>query len=131
MTARSFRGDHRSATRRSNLMYDPETHSTTARRRSGTLAVSLCAVVLVVCVFHALAQSGRKPPKKPSTTETQTSTQSPPVEQTPAPQDSKPRIPVMVVKSNMDAFVSSMYPSVVIEGCLERLHESPAVDART
>jgi len=37
----------------------------------------------------------------------------------------------MVVKSNMDAFVSSIYPSVVIEGCLERLHESPAVDART
>jgi len=37
----------------------------------------------------------------------------------------------MVVKSNMDAFTSAIYPGVVIDGCLERLHESPAVDVRT
>jgi hypothetical protein len=112
-------------------MHHPRTLSRTAHRKPGILAISLCAVLLVAGTFQALAQSGRKPPKRPSTTEAPPTSSQPSETQTATQQDSKPRIPVMVVKSNLDAFTSAIYPSVVIEGCLDRLHEISGLDPRT
>src|SRR5206468_538044 len=74
------------------------------------------------------AQSGRRPPKQPKSPDPfPTKQEEPPVK--PSEQNSIPQIPVKVVWYLQNVGISSYYPRIVEEGCLEQLSRAGAVKA--
>lgn len=96
-------------------------------RRMATLFT--CAVLLMSLSSFSLAQSGRRPPKQPKSPEPLPPKQEEPPVKSSSDQNSKPQIPVKVIWYLQSISISSIYPTIVQEGCLEQLKRSGAVKA--
>lgn len=103
----------------------------TRRMRSHRLwAVSLALLLLLAGLMPvALAQSGRRPPKQPTSPDPlPPKSDEPPIK--PAnDKPSAPKIPVKVVWDHRFIGSSSIYARTVQEACLERLSQSGSINA--
>lgn len=96
----------------------------TARRFS---ALVLSVFILVSAGASVQAQSGRRPPKQPSTADPKPPPQPEPLVQ-PSRTEKTPRLPILAVKDMHNVGISSIYSSIALDGCLEELKLSPAVE---
>jgi len=87
----------------------------------------LFALLLVTAASFAQAQSGRRIPKQPSSTERDPPSQPEPPVQQPTPKESAPRLPILAVK-NLQTVGSSIFTDIALGGCLEELKQSTAVE---
>lgn len=91
----------------------------------------LCALLIIGLAATAEAQSGRRVPKRPTTTEPLPSKESePPVEES-KPKDDKPQIPILVVKDVPNMSTSTILANNVVQACLKRLSEALSVKPRS
>ncbi|HWO01231.1 MAG TPA: hypothetical protein VNS63_18370 [Blastocatellia bacterium] len=85
----------------------------------------LCGLLVVAASVSAPGQSGRRPPKQPSSTDTK-----PPASTEPPVQPSTPAatlLPILVVKNLPNVGSSSILTGIALDGCLEELKQSRAV----
>jgi len=96
-----------------------------------TAATIITLVLLVGSTPISLAQSGRRPPKRPTSPDPLPPKQEEPPIQPSTEQNSSPKIPVKVVWHMSYVGSSTTYSRTVLEGCLERLSQSGSVKATT
>jgi hypothetical protein len=98
---------------------------------SRTAVALLCAWLTFGLAAVTEAQSGRRVPKRPTTTEPLPPKESePPVEES-KPKDDKPQIPILVVKDVPNMSTSTILANNVVQACLKRLSESLSVKPRS
>jgi hypothetical protein len=91
------------------------------------VSLLLFALLLVTAASLAQAQSGRRIPKQPDSTERNLPSQpEPPIQQS-TPKETAPRLPILAVKNLQTVAGSSILTNIVLEGCLEELKQSGAV----
>ena len=95
-------------------------------RRSVSLL--LFALLLVAVASLAQAQSGRRIPKQPGSTERNSPSQPEPTVQQPTPKEKASLIPILAVKNLQTVGSSSIFTDIALGGCLEELKESTAVE---
>jgi hypothetical protein len=88
----------------------------------------LFALLLVTAASFAQAQSGRRVPKQPGSTERNSPSQPEPPVQQPTPTETAPRLPILAVKNLQTVGSSSIFTDIALGGCLEELKQSPAVE---
>jgi hypothetical protein len=88
----------------------------------------LCALLLVTATSAVQAQSGRRPPKQPTSPDPKPQSQPEPPVQSPTPVQAFPRLPILVVKNLPNVGTSSIYSNIALDGCLEELKQSPSVE---
>ena len=91
-------------------------------------AVLFCSMLFMTAVSVVPAQSGRRPPKQPTSSDPIPSAQPEPPIQSPTRDQSFPRLPILVVKFLPNVGTSSIYSNIALDGCLEELKRSPAVE---
>ena len=96
-------------------------------RQCRLLSLLLFGVVLVAASSSALAQSGRRVPKQPTSPDPKPPAQTEPPIQPSAPTEAGPRLPILVVKNLPTVGSSSIYTNIALDGCLEELKRSLAV----
>jgi hypothetical protein len=84
-------------------------------------------LLLVTAASFAQAQSGRRIPKQPGSTERNSPSQPEPPVQQPTPTQTAPRLPILAVKNLQTIGGSSIFADIALEGCLEELKQSAAV----
>lgn len=99
----------------------------TGSRRFANLFL-LCALFLAIASLTAEAQSGRRPPKQPTSPDPKPQSQPEPPIQAPTPAQTFPRLPILVVKNLPNVGTSSIYSNIALDGCLEELKQSPSVE---
>ncbi|HSO76424.1 MAG TPA: hypothetical protein VLU47_16445 [Blastocatellia bacterium] len=98
-------------------------------RKLQRLAVSLLLCVFLAAAFTALAQSGRRIPKQPTSPDPKPPAQTEPSIQPSTP--AAPQLPILVVKNLPTAASSSILANIALNGCIEELKQSPAVQVST
>ncbi|HTG14107.1 MAG TPA: hypothetical protein VK747_02455 [Blastocatellia bacterium] len=93
-------------------------------RRSVSLL--LFALLLVAAASFAQAQSGRRIPKQPDSSERNPPSQPEPPTQ-PSPRETAPLLPILAVKNLQTVGSSSIFTDIALGGCLEELKQSTAV----
>jgi hypothetical protein len=88
----------------------------------------LFALLLVTAASFAQAQSGRRIPKQPGSTERNSPSEPEPPAQQPTPKESAPRLPILAVKNLQTVGSSSIFTDIALGGCLEELKQSTAVE---
>jgi len=96
-------------------------------RQFRLLSLLLFGLVLVAVSSSALAQSGRRVPKQPTSPDPKPPAQTEPPIQPSAPTEAGPRLPILVVKNLPTVGSSSIYTNIALNGCLEELKRSLAV----
>jgi hypothetical protein len=94
-----------------------------AHRRT---AVLVWFLIFVIAAPVSLAQSGRRPPKQPTSPDPLPPKSEEPIKP-PSEQNSGPKIPVKVVWQLSNIGSSSIYSRTVQEACLERLSKSGSI----
>lgn len=103
------------------------TRSSFNLRKLQRLAVSLLLCAFLAAAFTALAQSGRRIPKQPSSPDPKPPAESePPIAPSSSPEPAS-GLPILVVKNLATIGSSSILTSVALDGCLEELKQSRAV----
>ena len=100
-----------------------------SQRTSRALRFATClmsVLFLVTASASIYAQSGRRPPKQPSTTDTKPPPEPP--AQTPSSTATTPRLPILAVKNMISIGMSTIWSNIALDGCLEELKQSPTVD---
>lgn len=98
---------------------------------SRSISLLVCALLILSLATLAEGQSGRRIPKRPSTTEPPPPKESePPVEES-KPKDGAPQIPILVVKDVPNMHGSTIIANNIVQACLKRLSESLAVKPRS
>jgi hypothetical protein len=93
--------------------------------------LSICILLLLSSAPISEAQSGRRPPKRPTSPDPlQPKPEEPPIKP-PSDNTSAPRIPIKVVWNHSYISSSTIYSRTVQEACLERLSQSGSVRATT
>lgn len=92
--------------------------------------ISLCILLLVSSPISR-AQSGRRPPKRPTSPDPLPPKQEEPPIKPSSDHDSEPKIPIKVVWDHAYIASSTIYSRTVQEACLERLSQSGSVRATT
>ena len=96
-------------------------------RRSVSLL--LFALLFVTAASFAQAQSGRRIPKQPGSTERNSPSEpEPPPAQQPTPKETAPLLPILAVKNLQTVGSSSIFTDIALGGCLEELKQSTAVE---
>ncbi|HSE37779.1 MAG TPA: hypothetical protein VLG74_10785 [Blastocatellia bacterium] len=96
-----------------------------------SIAAAVCILLLLSSVPISEAQSGRRPPKQPSSPDPlQPKPEEPPIKPT-SDNNSAPKIPIKVVWNHSYISSSTIYSRTVQEACLERLSQSGSVRATT
>jgi hypothetical protein len=99
-------------------------------RKLQRLAVTLLlGAFMAAAASAALAQSGRRIPRQPSSPDPKPQAQTEPAIQPSTP--AEPRLPILVVKNLPTAASSSIFANIALEGCIEELKLSPAVQVST
>ena len=102
------------------------------RNSAPSIAASFVVIVLLLSAFQvSQAQSGRRPPKRPTSPDPLPPKQEEPPIKPSSEQNQAPKIPVKVVWGQTFIGSSSIYSRTVQEGCLERLSQSGSVRATT
>lgn len=91
------------------------------------IVLCFCASLLLSGASVSRAQSGRKPPKAPTAPDPLPPKQEEPPIKPSSDQDKKNKIPVKVVWHLQTVNLSTMYPRIVQDGCLDRLSQSGSV----
>jgi len=95
----------------------------------GIAGLLLGTLLLLSAASDSIAQSGRRPPKRPASPDPLPPKQEEPPVKPSSTETSKPRIPVKVVWHLQDISSSTVYLRIVETGCLERLSQSGAISA--
>lgn len=91
------------------------------------VSLLLLALLLVTAASFARAQSGRRIPKQPTSTERNPPSQpEPPVHES-TPAEKVPLLPILAIKNLQTIGSSSILTDIALEGCLEELKQSRAV----
>lgn len=102
------------------------TCSVSCARLRRPVSLLFIALLLVTAASFAQAQSGRRIPKQPTSTDTNPPSQpEPPTQSTPT--ETAPRLPILAIKNLQSVGVSSILANTALEGCLEELKQSTAV----
>lgn len=94
------------------------------------VSMFICALLLVSACPISLAQSGRRPPKRPTSPDPLPKEEEPPIKPS-SEQNANPKIPVKVLWHLNYIGSSTIYSRTVLEACLERLSQSGSVNATT
>jgi hypothetical protein len=94
-------------------------------RRSVSLL--LFALLLVTAASFAQAQSGRRIPKQPGSTERNSPAEPEPTIQQTTPTETAPLLPILAIKNLQTVGSSSIFTDIALSGCLEELKQSTAV----
>ena len=90
----------------------------------------VCLLLLLSLSSLSLAQSGRRPPKQPTSPDPLPPKQDePPIKPPSKDQNSTPGVPVKVAWYLQNMNTSSIYSRIVEDGCLDRLSQSGSVKA--
>lgn len=102
------------------------------RHSAGTAApVLFCILLLLSLAQPSQAQSGRRPPKRPTSPDPLPPKQEEPPIRPSSENNSAPKIPIKVAWQRSYISGSTMYTRTVQEACLERLSQSGSVRATT
>jgi hypothetical protein len=85
----------------------------------------ICALLVLT---SAQAQSGRRPPKQPTSPDPMPPAQTEPPIQPSTRAETGHRLPILVVRNLPTIGSSSIYTNIALNGCLEELKRSPAVE---
>jgi hypothetical protein len=96
-------------------------------KRQRRAAVLLWLLIFLIAAPLSEAQSGRRPPKQPTSPDPLPPKNEEPPIKPPSEQNSAPKIPVKVVWQLSHIGSSSIYSRTVQEACLERLSKSGSV----
>jgi hypothetical protein len=96
-----------------------------------TAAICVCMLLLLNASPVAQAQSGRRPPKRPTFPDPLPPKQEEPPIKPSSDQNSGPKIPVKVAWQLRYIGSSTIYSGTVQEACLERLSQSGSIKATT
>lgn len=97
----------------------------------GAAGMLVCVLFLLSAAPISQAQSGRRPPKQPTSPDPlPPKTEEPPIKPS-SSQDSAPKIPVKVVWDHAYIGSSAIYSRTVQEACLDRLSKSGSIRATT
>ena len=94
-------------------------------------AIFICLLLLLGSTPISQAQSGRRPPKRPTSPDPLPPKQEEPPIKPSSDQNSGPKIPIKVVWHLSYVGSSTIYSRTVLEACLERLSQSGSVRATT
>lgn len=94
-------------------------------------AMLVCIVLLLSAAPNSQAQSGRRPPKRPTSPDPLPPKQEEPPIKPSSDQTSAPKIPVKVVWHLSYIGSSTIYSRTVLDACLERLSRSGSIRATT
>lgn len=89
-----------------------------------------CALLVLTAASFVEGQSGRRIPKKPSSPDPAPSAQPEQPIESPQPKETKPQTPVFVASYLAYINTSNIYTNAVMDGCLNRLYESPMIKVR-
>ena len=104
-------------------------HNACSVSRAGlrrSVSLLLFALLLVTAASFAQAQSGRRIPKQPDSTERNPPSQPEPPTQ-PSPRETAPQLSILAVKNLQTVGSSSIFTDIALGGCLEELKQSTAV----
>ncbi|MFY9610017.1 MAG: hypothetical protein WAU45_15540 [Blastocatellia bacterium] len=96
-------------------------------RKQQRLVVRLLLCAFLAASFTALAQSGRRIPKQPSSPDPKPPAQTEPPIESSSPTKVTSELPILVVKNLASIGSSSILTNVALDGCLEELKQSRAV----
>jgi hypothetical protein len=99
--------------------------------RRSSLAALLMLVLLSGTTLNSHAQSGRRPPKPPTSPDPLPPKQEEPPIKPSTDQNSKSQIPVKVIWYLRNVNFSTFYARIVQDGCLERLSQARSVNPTT
>lgn len=96
-------------------------------RKLQRFGVRLLLCAFLTASFTALAQSGRRIPKQPSSPDPKPPAQTEPPIASSSPTEATSGLPLLVVKNLATIGSSSILTNVALDGCLEKLKQSRAV----